>query len=175
MTSVQIRDRVKELRRVRAGDLAQNPKNWRAHPKAQQDALRGLLAEIGYADALLARELSDGQLMLIDGHLRAETTPDSIVPVLVLDVDEAEAAKLLLTLDPLAAMADADTAKLDALLREVQTSNEALAGMLDELAQESGVIPAEGQAMPDDFKEVDENIETEHACPKCGYRWSGGE
>lgn len=27
---------------------------------------------------------------------------------------------------------------------------------------------------PDEFKEVDENIETEHKCPKCGYAWSGG-
>jgi ParB-like chromosome segregation protein Spo0J len=28
---------------------------------------------------------------------------------------------------------------------------------------------------PDDFKDVDENIDTEHECPKCGYKWSGGE
>lgn len=27
---------------------------------------------------------------------------------------------------------------------------------------------------PDEFPEVDENIETEHECPKCGYEWSGG-
>jgi len=27
---------------------------------------------------------------------------------------------------------------------------------------------------PDSFPEVDENIETEHQCPKCGYAWSGG-
>ena len=44
--------------------------------------------------------------MLVDGHLRAETTPDAIVPVLVLDVDEAEADKILLTLDPLAGDGD---------------------------------------------------------------------
>jgi hypothetical protein len=73
--SIQIADRIKELRRVRARDLLPNPKNWRRHPKAQIDALRGLLAEVGYADALLVRQLPDGRLMLIDGHLRAETTP----------------------------------------------------------------------------------------------------
>jgi ParB-like chromosome segregation protein Spo0J len=85
---MHVRDRVKELRRVRAGDLVPNPRNWRTHPQAQQDALRGLLAEIGYADALLVRELPDGRLMIVDGHLRAETTPDELVPVLVLDVNE---------------------------------------------------------------------------------------
>jgi len=53
---VQIRDRIKELRRVPASELLPNPKNWRTHPVAQQDALRGVLAEVGYADALIARE-----------------------------------------------------------------------------------------------------------------------
>jgi len=87
-----IRDRIKDLRRVRAGDLRPNPRNWRTHPQAQQDALRGVLAEVGYADALLARELPDGALELVDGHLRADLDPEQLVPVLVLDVDEAEAA-----------------------------------------------------------------------------------
>ena len=27
---------------------------------------------------------------------------------------------------------------------------------------------------PLDFKEVDENIDCEHECPKCHYKWSGG-
>src|ERR1700756_638014 len=105
--AIRIPDRIKELRRVRARDLVPNPQNWRRHPKTQREALRGLLTEVGYADALLARELSDGKLMLIDGHLRRETTPDVLVPVLVLDVTEEEADKILATHDPLAAMAGA--------------------------------------------------------------------
>ena len=48
-----IRDRIKELRRVRAGQLRPHPHNWRTHPDAQREALRGLLEEVGYADALL--------------------------------------------------------------------------------------------------------------------------
>src|SRR5512146_2865149 len=130
-TPQSIRDRITELRRVKACDLLPHPKNWRRHPASQRDAMQGILAEIGYADALLARETPEG-LMLIDGHLRAETTPDAEVPVLVLDVTEAEADKILATLDPLAAMAQADTEKLDALLREVETGNEAVAAMLEE-------------------------------------------
>jgi len=127
---VKIRDRIRELRRVPASQLLPNPKNWRTHPKAQQDALRGVLAEVGLADAVLARELADGSLMLIDGHLRAETLADAKVPVLVLDVTEAEADKLLATIDPLAAMAETDGAKFDELLRTVNTSSEALQQML---------------------------------------------
>jgi DNA modification methylase len=125
-----IRDRITALRRVPAKDLLPNPKNWRRHPTAQVNALRDLLAEIGYADALLARELPDGRLMLIDGHLRAETTPQATVPVLVLDVDEAEADKLLLTLDPLAAMAESDAARITALLETVHTDSDAVQSLL---------------------------------------------
>jgi DNA modification methylase len=130
---MMIRDRIKELRRVPARELLPNPKNWRAHPPAQQNALRGLLAELGYCDAAIARQLPGGQLQLIDGHLRCETTPDMEVPVLVLDVTEAEADKLLLTLDPLASLAEADRASLTALLATVETDSAAVQAMLADL------------------------------------------
>ncbi len=139
-----IRDRVRELRRVRAGDLLPNPKNWRTHGKAQRAALQGLLAEIGYADALLARETPEG-LMLVDGHLRMETTPDVEVPVLILDLTDAEADKLLVSLDPLAAMAGADDERLAALLQQIETDSTAVQGMLARLARENGVeMPGTG-------------------------------
>jgi len=131
---------------VRARDLLPNPKNWRKHPKAQADALRGLLAEVGYADALLARELPDGRLQLIDGHLRAETTPDSEVPVLILDVTEAEADKILLTLNPLGAMAEADSEAVKALLATVDTdSDAALVAPRDHLEEQIGLLAAHRQ------------------------------
>lgn len=134
---MQIRDRIKELRRVLASELRPNPRNWRAHPDPQRDALRGVLAEVGYADALLARELPDGSLQLVDGHLRAETTPDAVVPVLVLDVSEEEADKILLTLDPLAALAGVETTRLAELLTATTFESPQLAQMLDGLAREA--------------------------------------
>ncbi len=137
---MQIRDRVKHLRRVKARDLRPNPRNWRTHPQAQADALRGILAEVGFADALIARELEGGQLELIDGHLRAETTPDMEVPVLVLDVTKEEADKLLVSLDPLAAMAEADKDKLEALLKEMKFDSEALAELMSDLAKDHGLM-----------------------------------
>jgi len=130
-----IRDRIKELRRVKASTLLPNPKNWRTHPDAQRDALQGVLAEIGYADALVARELDDGTLELLDGHLRAETTPEAEVPVLVVDLDDQEAAKLLTVLDPLAGLAETNNDALALLLDEVETNNDALRDMLDQMGK----------------------------------------
>jgi len=126
---MQIQNRIKELRQVKASELLPNPKNWRTHPVEQSNALRGVLSEIGYADALIAYETDNG-LMLIDGHLRAETTPDMEVPVLVTDLSSEEADKLLATLDPLAAMANSDSQALNSLLASIETNNESLIGML---------------------------------------------
>ena len=38
--SFRVRDRIKALVRVPAGELLDNPKNWRRHPKGQAAALR---------------------------------------------------------------------------------------------------------------------------------------
>lgn len=147
---MQIRDRIKELRRVKASLLLPHPKNWRTHPTQQQDALRGVLAEIGYAGALLARELPDGTLELIDGHLRAETTPEAEVPVLVLDLDEHEAAKLLAVHDPLVRMAETNEEVLADLLKHVETENDAVQALLDGMLGESdNVSTEESEAIKD--------------------------
>ena len=129
-----IKDRIKELRRVKASDLRANPKNWRTHPDAQRTAMQGFLADIGWADALIAYETEAGGLELIDGHLRAEIAPDQEVPVLILDVDEQEANTILAALDPLTLMAQGDISKLDELLAEVQFESEAVTSMLTELS-----------------------------------------
>jgi hypothetical protein len=144
---VQIRDRIKELRRVPAGQLRPNPLNWRTHSDAQRDALQGVLAQIGYAGALLARELADGSLELIDGHLRAETTPDIAVPVLILDVNEEEAKLILATHDPLAGMAGVAGDALQALLDDVGTDNPAIQAMWDGLTAAADAL-AENDSPP---------------------------
>lgn len=151
---MNVRDRIRELRRVRAGDLRPHPRNWRTHPQRQRDALRGVLAEIGYADALLVRELDDGGLQLIDGHLRAETTPEAEVPVLVLDLDEQEADKLLALHDPLAALAGRDEAALSELLQDMETENQAVQELLEELAAPA-VLPLSTDEHPQQPREVD--------------------
>ena len=140
-----IRDRIKELRRVPASELFASPKNWRTHPESQVKVLDGILGEIGYADALLARELPDGSLELIDGHCRRELTPDQVVPVLVVDLDEDEAAKLMTVLDPLAAMAETNKDALGKLLANVQTDSDALHAMLKSMAVENHIDVLENE------------------------------
>ena len=134
MTEMKILDRVKEYRKVRACDLLPHPANWRTHPDVQANALRDLLKEIGFAGAVIARELEDGRLQIIDGHLRVETMGRREVGVLVTDLTAEEAEKLLLTYDPLGAMATADQSRLEALLANVRLDSEAVGAMLEKFA-----------------------------------------
>jgi DNA modification methylase len=150
-----VRDRIEGLVRVRAGDLLANPANWRRHPERQRAALRGLLREIGYADALLARREGES-LVLVDGHLRQSLDPDQMVPVLVLDVTEREADTLLATLDPLAALAEPDTSALASLLERVDTSNRAVGELLAELARSAGLPPRPVLTDPEDVPPLPE-------------------
>jgi len=142
-----MRDRIVELRRVPAGDLLPDPRNWRRHPPAQAAALRSMLERVGFADALLARETPEG-LRLIDGHLRAGLTPQDTVPVLVLDLDEAEAGAVLATLDPIAAMAAVDQDALLALLGEISLPDGEVSAMLGRLARATSTA---GLTDPDDI------------------------
>src|SRR5438132_8442183 len=90
-----IRNRIKGHRRARAGDLVPHEWNYRLHPELQRAALEALYQEVGFARSLLAYELPDGRLKLIDGHLRRDMTPDMEVDVEVLDVSDEEARALL--------------------------------------------------------------------------------
>jgi hypothetical protein len=131
------------------------------------------MEQVGWAGACLYNERTG---RLIDGHARKALAADQgggRVPVLVGSWDEAQEALILATLDPLAALAAADADRLGALLADIETGNDAVRRMLDDLAAAHPTpIPVEA---PDEFPAYDESIETQHRCPKCGYEWSGGQ
>lgn len=108
--------RVKELRYIRAGDIRPHPNNWRVHPRKQVKQFEKIVEDIGFADVLIAYEANDGVLTLIDGHMRAGTNPDEILPTVILDVDDDEAEALLASIDPIGEMARANQEKLDQVM-----------------------------------------------------------
>ena len=136
---MNIRDRIIELLRVPASSVRPCPMNWRTHGDEQRNALRGVLAEVGFAGAILARKLANGDLEAIDGHLRLEEAGAAEVPVLVTDLTESEARLLLATYDPISRMAGTSADRLDALLREVETDSVDVVGLIEAIAAEAGV------------------------------------
>jgi len=157
------RSRIVERGEASPTALVANPRNWRGHPPAQQAALAGLLDQVGWVQDVVVNKRSGH---LVDGHLRVElarSRGETSVPVVYVDLDEAEEALVLASLDPLGSMATADPSKLEALLRDASVSDAALRAMLDELAERSG-IGAEakgGLTDPDDVPEPPEKATTQ--------------
>lgn len=139
-----------------ADQLTENPANWRRHSGTQTTALQDVLAEVGWAGALLYNERTK---RLVDGHLRKAVAKGQKVPVLVGDWSEDQERKILATLDPIAALATADKEKLDALLREVQTESEALAGMLTQMAEQAGIVLTEQKPAEDQSGQLKEQFQ----------------
>jgi hypothetical protein len=117
------RNRIKTHRRIRARDLVPHEWNFRAHPDAQKAALEAIYEEVGFARSLLAYELPDGRLKLIDGHLRRDLDPDMEVDVEVLDVNDEEARKLILSIDTLAALAQTQRELHERLMKITPTKS----------------------------------------------------
>jgi hypothetical protein len=129
-----MRNRIKTHRRVRAGDLVPHELNPRVHTDAQRAALAMLYDEIGFARSVLAYDLPDGRLKLIDGHLRRDMTPEEVIDVEVLDVSDAEARALLLAIDPLAQLAGYDDKLLDELRESAERDSAAIKSLWQTLA-----------------------------------------
>jgi hypothetical protein len=116
------RNRIVGLEMVPASEILEHPKNWRLHPPDQRSALSSLLETIGITDAVLAyrSERHGGKLTLIDGHLRKDLVGEQAVPVLVTDLNDAEADATLASHDVVTTMAVADEAVLQELLNDVE-------------------------------------------------------
>jgi ParB-like chromosome segregation protein Spo0J len=111
--------------------LLANPRNWRVHPKAQQDALAGALGEVGWVAGVIVNKRTGH---VVDGHARvglAISRNEPTVPVVYVDLDENEEAIVLASLDPLAAMAVTDAEKLAELLGEIHVGDAALREMFE--------------------------------------------
>lgn len=124
------RSRIVGQGEVAPGELTANPRNWRTHPKAQQDALAGVLSEVGWVQNVIVNKRTGH---VVDGHARvalAISREEATVPVVYVDLDENEEGIILASLDPLAAMAETDQGKLDELMADITVSDEALREML---------------------------------------------
>lgn len=164
-------DRITRFDRVPANQLQAHPYNARRHPAKQREALRGSLDTLGWIAPVIINE-STGYC--IDGHARIEealTADDKqLLPVVYVELDEAEEAQALASYDFITYLAEYDRDNLDALLRDVQTDDSRVQALLSDLADDNGLLVMDA---PEAFPEYDDDIETEYCCPKCGYEWSG--
>lgn len=151
-------------------------RNSRTHTPEQVDQIAASISEFGFVNPILV----DSYAGVIAGHGRLAAAMDlglAEVPVVVLDHLTTTQRKAYVIADnKLALNADWD---INLLQQEVaglhlQDFDLDLLGFDEKELQ--GLLDPEqidSEGPPDEFKEVDDDIETEHRCPSCGYEWSG--
>ena len=147
--------------------LLANPRNWRRHPVAQRQALRGSLDTVGWVAQILVNTTTGH---VVDGHARIEealSRGEPTVPVLYVELSEQEEALVLASLDPIGAMAIAEQSVLDELLASLSVDDAGLAALLADLA---GDLPKAGLVDPDEAPAVPEDPYV-----KPGERWLLGD
>ncbi|XZE35327.1 ParB/RepB/Spo0J family partition protein [Pirellulaceae bacterium SH501] len=135
------KDRIIGFEWVPASSLIDNEDNVRLHPDEQKTAMQGILEEIGFADAIVVRQVEAGY-QILDGHMRKALLGDEKVPVVIVDLNDEEAASFLLTFDPVKALADKNQDRVDSLLERAFAQTGAVREMLN------GMVRGETKAAP---------------------------
>jgi len=143
-----------------------NPKD---HPSEQVDKIASSIKNYGWDQPIVV----DGDNEIIKGHGRLQAAKKlqlSRVPIVKrTDLSEAEAKAARI----------ADNKASESSYNEDVLATEL--AVLDDFSAESlgfdeseidDLLEPEDMEIPDSFDEVDdEEIETEHQCPECGYEW----
>lgn len=130
-------------------------------------------------------QMANGSLRLLevempaagkDGHAHVVDGNGHRFPVRLVDWDAARQRSANIS----ANNPNAGGAFTHALQGQLAALREQDAALFAGLGMDALVIPqaeagaaGAGEGRPVSFKAFDENLKTEHECPKCGYRWSG--
>lgn len=140
-------------------DLLANPKNWRIHPKEQQEGLESILDRVGWVQSVIVNRVTGH---LVDGHLRvtlAMRRGETSIPVSYVDLSVGDEDLILATIDPLASLAGTDKDQLRQLLAGVDAQGDA--GVEDLLTR----VAKYGLKQP---KGKEDREPSEKTCPHCG-------
>lgn len=168
-------NRIVKYGEMPANQFLAHEMNARRHPAKQREALRGSLDAVGWIAPTVVSARSG---KLLDGHARIEEalSVDEVmaVPFVEIEVTEDEERLILAAYDPITGLATYDKDALSALLKQVQTDDDRIKDMLDELAVNVGLL-LDGKpigAGGDDFDTTPEETQT-----RVGYGdlWQCGE
>jgi ParB-like chromosome segregation protein Spo0J len=156
-------------------EVVPNPRNPNKHPDSQIDLLARIIKAQGWRNPIVISKLSG---FITKGHgrlLAAQKLGVKQIPVDYQDYANpaAEWADIIAD-NRLSELSEIDLSDVKEILDEIEGMDVDLTGynVDDFLAEISEDAPYIAEP-PEDFKEFDENIDTQYCCPKCGYGWSG--
>jgi hypothetical protein len=121
--------------------------------------------ESGFENAIVVE--TDGSELVVVRRTDLDITTDSRAKQLA--IADNRTGEINLNFDPVVLADIANDVDLSGFFND-----EEFKLILDEAGTELTGQGTEPEA-PEEFKEYDENIETDHTCPKCGYKFSGGK
>ena len=148
-----------------------DPSNVRKHSRRNLDAIKASLRKFGQQKPIVVD--AKGIVLAGNGTLTAaQELGWTEIQIVRTELAGVEATAFAIADNRTAELAEWEEDKLNAVLKSLQDEGVDLVDV--GYSPEEFKIEAEKEA-PQEFAEVDENIETEHNCPKCGYKWSGGQ
>ncbi|HEY0008049.1 MAG TPA: ParB N-terminal domain-containing protein [Tepidisphaeraceae bacterium] len=163
---------------VKISSIQPDPANLRKHAERNLQTIKGSLARFGQQRPIVV----DARGIIIAGngtYAAAQALGWPSIQIVRTALTGSEAVAFAIADNRTSETSEWDDAALANVLAALKAEDADLAQAtgftLDELA---GLIggnnePAEPQQPPEEFPEFDEDIQTDHECPKCRYRWSG--
>lgn len=134
------RSRIVKTGKIAASQIIPHPNNPRKHPELQRQAVAASFDELGQISPIVIN-INNG--WLVDGEERSwlalAQEGDVELDVVYVDLSEAEHLKALTYFDATGDLVTYDSARLDALLKEVSSDSPAIQQMLSELAAANGL------------------------------------
>ena len=164
-----------KIEQIPTADLIPYARNTRTHSPEQVAQIAGSIREFGFTNPVLI----DAENGIIAGHGRVMAASKlglAKVPCIRLaHLTETQKRAYIIADNKLALNAGWDEEMLGLELADLREADFDLNVLgFDNFAIENFLNPPEIEpTSPEEFQEVDENIDTEHECPKCNYRWSG--
>tara|TARA_R110002110_G_scaffold86024_5_gene224497 strand:+ start:1707 stop:2204 length:498 start_codon:yes stop_codon:yes gene_type:complete len=160
--------------KVKISEIRLDPNNVRLHDHRNIEAIKSSLSRFGQQKPIVVG--SDGTVFAGNGTLEAAKLLGwDRINVIRSTLSKNEAAAFAIADNRASDLSMFDEAELVLSLKQI----ESFEGIdLEDVGYSADDFQNLVEAMdqdptPEDFKDYDENIPTEHECPKCSYKWSG--
>ena len=166
-----------EIKIKSTAKLSPHPKNARLHDEVNLQTIMTSLEEFGqrtpivvWKKGLVIKGCGTLEAMKRLGWKKCEVVSAS-------HLSEEKALQYSIIDNQAGDLSEFDEARLHDILSDIVTD-----GNLEDVSRKVGFAPSTVTALmeytddeeeaPDDFDSYDEDIDTSHECPKCGYEWS---
>lgn len=135
-------------------------------------AIHASMADHGYYGGILVHEASGRVIRGNHTYRTAVQQGATHVPGFWLDVDAAEAKRIMLDDNHAARLGIDDQALLAAALRELAEAGK-MPATYDGDDLDAIIKGLQDPLPPDEFPPFGDDLDTKYQCPGCGYEWSG--